>query len=239
MTVTAAFSMKRFLVAATLAGCMFAMAGPALAQSQVSGCDQRVLTAMQAKAEAHVAYDIAATEEIIDKPDSVLAMTCFNAAASISAVQGGRIFSNPTGNGFINSLSPIITNALTAFYDDFDDAIGFLTNTVDYTATALSAGATQNCDGIKDLWDEVTREGVQTGVPYVTMNDLMSGTPPGGVSPTSDFGKNWQSAATQGVFNGVQTAVNALPTPSVPVFTGNNSSCQVLMTLGLHPGPCP
>ena len=55
----------------------------------VKGCNQTVLTAMEAKAQARVAYDVASTEQVLDKPDSVLFMTCFNNSAGNAAANIG------------------------------------------------------------------------------------------------------------------------------------------------------
>ncbi|MCK5659116.1 MAG: hypothetical protein KAH96_04495, partial [Alphaproteobacteria bacterium] len=64
------------------------------AQAQlVEGCNPLVMDAMKAKAQAQVAYDVAVISQLISQPDSVLAMSCFNQAANISAKEGGAIFS--------------------------------------------------------------------------------------------------------------------------------------------------
>ncbi len=75
--------------------------GPA----QIQGCDPAIWAAMTAKAEAQVAYDRAVTAELINKPDSVLTMTCFSDAAGDSAKNGGAIFSGD----FTTQLQTVMT----------------------------------------------------------------------------------------------------------------------------------
>lgn len=220
---------SRYLFAAAAAvGFVIAAAAPSLA-APATGCDPKVLDAMQKKAQARVAYDIAVTEEIVDKPDSVLAMTCFNQAAGVSADKGGSIFSGD----FTAELTPIVGDALTEMYTLFDDSVGDDSGVVDYTATALTN--VYNCNEMDDLWTEVETEGVQAGVPYVTFDELVSGAAPGGAG--TDFTANWGSSG--GVFGDLNAAVTALPTPSVPSFVGDETSCDVLVTAGIIAGPCP
>lgn len=79
----------------------------------VAGCDPVVMDAMNAKAQAQVAYDVAVIRELVDAPESVLDLTCFTSAAGVSAVKGGAVFSGDfttplktlmgvTGNGTYN-----------------------------------------------------------------------------------------------------------------------------------------
>lgn len=205
--------------------CLVAWTGVALAQTApVPGCNPKVLNAMQKKAEAQIAYDIAVTSEIIDQPDSVLAMTCFNKAAGTSAAKGGAIFSGDFSGG----LGPVVSDSLSASYDDFGNALGKKTGSVDYSATALSNSTA--CDGIKNLWNAVKNQGVTQGVPYITFDNLVSGTAPAGAG--SDFTKEWNAAGSgsQKVFANLKTALEdpAYPKPEVPSFAGAKTSCDVL-----------
>jgi hypothetical protein len=76
----------------------------AFAQNVAAGCSQAVWTALNAKAQAQVAYDVAVTRQMINKPDSVLSLTCFSQAAGVSAANGGVIYS---GN-FTTQLATIM-----------------------------------------------------------------------------------------------------------------------------------
>ncbi len=208
-------------------GLVFATQGALAAPA--SGCDPNVLKAMQAKAQAQVAYDVAVTEEIVNKPDSVLAMTCFNQAAGVSAADGGAIFSGD----FTAGLTPVVGDALSDLYNYFGDSLGMDSGSVDYTATAL--GGPYNCDEMDQLWTAVEGQGINTSVPFATFNDLVTGTSPAGAG--TDFAANWTSSS--GEFTALNTAMSALPTLMVPSFAASNTSCDVLVTAGVIPGPCP
>lgn len=221
----------RLILPAVSLACFVFVSASAYAQA-VPGCNPQVLDAMQKKAQAKVAQDVNVTETIVDKPDSVLAMTCFNQGAGSSAFLGGQIFSGD----FTAGLQPVIEDALQAFFDDFMDGAGFETGLVDYAATALTN--TQDCDMIKNLWTAVKDEGINLGVPFATLSNLINGTLPAGADP-DEFTANWNQHTTDGIFTDLQTAITALPVPAVPAFTPNQTACQVLVTAGVLPGPCP
>lgn len=81
------------------------------AGAQVVGCNPAVMNAMNARAQAQMAYDIAVTNEMIDKPDSVLDLTCFSNAAGVSAAVGGSIFSGD----FTAGLNPVVATSPPPF----------------------------------------------------------------------------------------------------------------------------
>ncbi len=95
-----------------LLGATAAMAGGG-SPAMIQGCDPAVWAAMTAKAEAQVAYDRAITAELINKPDSVLTMTCFSEAAGDSAKNGGAIFSGD----FTTQLKTVMTVTGTGAYN--------------------------------------------------------------------------------------------------------------------------
>ena len=177
----------------------------------MAGCDKDVWAAMNAKAQAQVAYDMAVTRELIKKPDSVLALTCFTQAAGVSAVKGGAIFS---GN-FFNGLKSVIPN---------------LGNNNDGNFM---------CTAIDELWKEISTAGINTNVPYATFDDLVNGSVPSGAG--SDYRAGWKSAADAGVFSNFQSAYNALDKKSPPPmdFSDIKSSCDVLLKLKLRTDKCP
>ena len=98
--------------------------------------------------------------------------------AGTAAVKGGSIFSGD----FTSGLQPIIEDALQAFYDDFQDAEGFeamlagLTTQVDYTQTAIADN--QDCDDTKALWSTLKDEGIQKGIPFASLTNLITGALP-------------------------------------------------------------
>lgn len=330
----------------------FVLAAPftALAQSApTEGCAPEVWDAMKAKAEAKVAYDVAVTEQIIKKPDSVLAMTCFNKTAGASAHRTGKIFSdkNSSNSRLGDAIGLVIPDALGAFYDDFKGSAGTTMNipgygnvplqTPAYTvpgininnilnslgippgsiptiqaltgligttgqfnipglgnvsfgsngfsipgvgnfevdtdgnltlagnqgvgtsakpsveygkegiaipdAETVADSAKMECDGVRKLWERVQTEGIQSGVPSVTFQELMDGgsTQPQdlGMVPNSVMAKNWEASGS--IFDNLKTKVDALPAIDVPDFSGQNGEtvCDVLVTAGVLPGPCP
>lgn len=201
----------------------------------VEGCNPAVTTAMNAKAQAQVAYDVAVTEQTVDKPDSVLALNCFNKAAGVSAERGGNLFSGSfIGN---TNFASVITDALSAFFQQFSDSVGYAdgTNIVKYDATNLEDSA--ECPGIEDYWTQIKERGVAKGVPYVTLEDLITGSLPAGVG--EKFQKNWEKAAgTDGIFQTLSNAIGQLPVAAIPAFTNLNSVCAVLGDAGVSAGGC-
>jgi hypothetical protein len=188
------------------------------------------MKAMEAKAQAKVAYDVAVTDQIVNKPDSVLALTCFNQAAGVSAKDGGDIFSGD----FTEDLTPIVSGALEDFYGDFEDSEGIDSASVDYSDTALTD--TFNCTSMEDIWSAMESDGIDTDVPYITFDEMTSGAPPAGAG--GDFAGSWTGAEKNGVFSGLNTAVSDLPRPSVPDFSAASSSCEVLAIAGISSGAC-
>jgi hypothetical protein len=209
----------------------------------VPGCKPEVMNAMKAKAEAKVAYDVAVTEEIVAKPDSVLATTCFNKAAKNSAVKGGGIFSDVPPPGatswtgpLASGLPTVIEEPLSVMYGNFDGAEGREgINSNLYSSNASSLNVSGNdCNGVKDLWSRVEGGGVTGGVPYVTFNDLQNGTIPGGSAAAGDdFTNNFAASTGSGVFSNLKTSMTATQPATAPSFTGNQSSCEVLRTAGV------
>jgi hypothetical protein len=203
------------------------------------GCDQKVLTAMQDKANARVAYDVASTEQVTTKPDSILAMTCFNNAAGEAAVDIGSMFSKD----FSTPLGNIVPDGLTAFYDDFDGAIGKDTNTIDYTQTALGgAGSITSCNYIQDLWTKVKNTGIQPDVPFYRYSDLVNaGSMPNGTSTTGNgvapanttkFYKDWNTSdGTDNDFAKVGTDIGALPKAATPTTFDQYANFQDVCTV--------
>jgi hypothetical protein len=209
---------------------------------KLPGCDDRIMKAMNDKANARVDYDVAETENVIDKPDSILALTCFNNAAGEGALQLGSMFSGD----FTTQLNNIIPDSLTAFYDDFKDAPGNDTGVVDYTQTALGTNI-GSCTYMDDLWTQIKTEGLQKNMPYPLASDYVTGQQPAGgdtVASPSKFDDNWQKASSDNDFGNVSSDIGLLPKAttattllSSPVNT--DDECQVLTKIGMGGSVCP
>lgn len=205
----------------------------------VSGCDPAIKAAMDAKAQAKVAYDVAVTEQVVVKPDSVLAMTCFNRSAGVSAERGGNIFS---GSFLSNTnFASVITDALAAMFEQFADAEGKDNYATDfYTWTAPEDEA--ECSGIQDLWTLIKEKGIAGAggqIPYLTMTDLVTGTLPTGVGDR--FQRNWDTATNDdGIFQNLSDAMDQLPSVGIPDFSAANTDtlCGVLNAAQITGGGC-
>lgn len=199
-------------------------AAPLARAEPIAGCDPKVFDAMKATGQARVAADTAATTEIMNKPDSVLAMTCFNQAAGVSAQKGGSIFS---GN-FTTQLKPVIEPSLSALYPQFEDGVGFESDKVDYGAITLQN--TFNCKEMDDLWTQYESEGIQTTAPPVTFDEILSATPPADAG--EDFTVAWNKAKEQNIFKEANDTVEALIKPDLPGLAAAEGSCDVLKGYG-------
>lgn len=225
LPISAASVTKKLFLSALSVACVVFISAGAHAQA-VEGCSPQVLDAAQKKAQARVLYDVAVTEQIVVKPDSVLAMTCFNQAAGVSAERGGNLFSGSfIGN---TNFASVITDALSAFFGQFADAEGLESTTVEYGNT--TPDNTVDCPGIENLWERIKEKGIATEVPYLTMAQLMDSAIPGGAGDR--FTKNWEAGDTDGIFGDLQAAIAALPVPAIPDFSSANTLCDVIAAAG-------
>lgn len=223
-------------------------APPPAAGALVEGCDQRVLDAAQAKARSLVVYDWAMTEETIDKPDSQLAVTCFNNEAGVAMVEGGTIFSgNLDGHWWSSGVTypynasnpPVwttdtyyttdIEDSLNGFYDEFADAMGNDGGTVDYTQTTVTDATA--CTEEQNLWGDppggtptpqagsVRGEGVQGGVPFLTEDDIRGVSTPGGAGTDYTQEITQDTADITAYDTALQQLAPANIKPVVPAFT--------------------
>lgn len=232
MTNIARFNVKKYVLSCLSVFCVLFFS--TTAQAQIEGCNPDVLAAHQAKGQAKVAYDVAATEQIFVKPDSVLALTCVNRSAGVSAERGGDLFSG----SFISnpSFMSLISDMLTAFFGQFMDAEGFENpgTSVLYSATNLQDN--EECTGVEDMWTRIKEKGVAGGVPMATFQDLIDGILPSGAG--TRFIENWNTANADNIFSNLSTAIGNLPVPNIPSFAGADSICDVINTLG-YSVPCP
>jgi hypothetical protein len=231
---------RAFLVTIASAGilALVSVGAYAAAPATPEGCDPLVEKAQQSKAEARVAYDVAVTEEHIQKPDSTLATTCFNNLSGINASGaaggGGTIFSgefisqSPSGNP--GGVRADIQDALQTFYTAYVDAMGADSGLVDYTQTNLVNNPA--CSETQDLWTEVKQGGVDQGVPYATITDLINGTIPAGAN--TDYTNNWTtSKTTDNNFSTLKADLANQPLPNMPAYNPNADFCTDLMAAGV------
>lgn len=218
-------------------------AAAAQAGGVVEGCDPRVMTAMQAVAEARVATAVAVNDAIYTMDDSVLALTCFNKAATVAAQQSGKIFSGD----FTNVLAPVINDALTAMYTNFaEESNGGKAGAVDYSTGPGSAAqmptspeTSFNCDQIASLWEAVSSSGIKDGLPPVSFDVLVGGSSALNVSlgDTADekMKKSLSSSASKNAFDNAKAANDNLVKVRHPNFSGIKSPCEVLKTAKVIP----
>lgn len=205
----------------TLGGGSSSPPGLSSPSSLPPGADKRVVEAMFARAEALQAYDNAVIEEIIRKPDSVLALTCFEQVAGLVAKNGGNIFSGD----FTLDLKPLIEQTLQNFYQNF------LYGTGGSLVPPSVLSAVYNCTEMDKVWQKASIEGINRKAPYIMLDNLLTGTPPAGAGP--DFLRSWNASKSQGVFSNFKAKMDALPRPSVPDYSAAKSSCDVLKIAGI------
>jgi hypothetical protein len=238
------------LLAATVVGACLVMTGTAQA-SPVEGCDPKVMDAMQATAQARVAADKSVDDEIYTQDDSVLALTCFDQSAKVSADMGGQIFSGD----FTKDITPVVNDALGAMYGNFNDSIAANSTSATlkgiYSKTDMATSLDNNpdkkfkCTAAQELWDYVDNQGIAKGAPYVTFDDLQNGAtaaPAGaGTGNSADpaaprgYLASWNSTNSKDAFTNMNTRVEDLNTARelkpIPNFTDTatiDSPCAVL-----------
>ena len=192
----------------------------------VEGCSTEVMTALKAKAKAKMAYDKAVTEQVVDRPDSVLAMTCFNESAGMAASKAGQTFSGD----FVSESQNLTSSGMSDAY--VEDSGG-------QPATASSTlQGSANCNGMDDAWKELKEEGIEGESPVASLTDMTDGVPPAGAG--DDFTTSWNAAKDKGVFDDLKNAVTALPDPTAQAtdYSVAGSSCDVLAAAGIVSGGC-
>ena len=199
---------------------------------------------MQATAQAKTALDVGITEQLIRKPDSVLAMTCFDQAARVSAQRGGSVFS---GDFWGAGLGNMVQDSMSSMLNNFAGSILQLnpSYTSLFSGTWASFGSllsgSFSCNGMRDLWTDVLNQPINTQVPPLLMSNLSTyattGVLPTGVTATSELGRNLISSL--GVFTNMNTRITALPRAIIPNYSGSTNLSSVLRCSGAMTGPCP
>lgn len=211
-----------------------------------AGCNDTVRQAAQRVADARVAADAAASDQTISQPVSTMMQTCQNQSAGASAAKTGDIFSGD----FMALAQPIVGSALTSMYTDFEDGLNDLFGTA---AASLISGALgglfggggasettleedYSCDGISNTWQAVESRGIQAGVAYPLLSELLNGAVAGG-------GTKYQNSITasggKNIFTDAATAFQAMPKATVPNFSNVNSLCAALNAAGITNPSCP
>ena len=234
------FSVYVFLMAFALV--VLAVGQPALAQQ----CDTRFMEAAQATAKAKSAIDVGITEQLIRKPDSVLALTCFDQAARTSAQRGGQVFSGDFwGVGLNVMVQDSMTNILTNFGGSIlqlDPAYaGLFGAGAGLIFGTLGGGGAFTCTTMRDLWTNVQQRSISQLVPPMTMQDMINsantGVMPPGVTINSELGLNIQRSFP--LFNNVNIRTGALPRAIIPNYSSSTSLGSVLRCSGVSTGACP
>lgn len=231
------------------------------ANALTPGCNADVWDAMTARAQAQLAYDTAVVEEIIEQPDSVLMLTCFDDSLHVTAENGGEIFSGT----FNNRLSDVVGAAADAFVsNNFSHAMGVDiggdlyatgfeaaapsgtlgggTNTLG-TLTGFSptgsGAASYSCDHMQQVWDDLMDGGINTDVPYFSFEDLVdqaNATLP--ADPTAfetNINTNASLISETADSNSAEALINNLPVPAVPTFAAGSTLEDVLTAAGIIP----
>ena len=228
------------------------------ANAVTPGCNTDVWEAMKARAESQLAYDVAVVEEIIEQPDSVLVLTCFDDSMAVTAENGGQIFSGT----FNDYMEDIVGEAADAFVtNNFDHAEGTDIGGTDYYATpqfdvtsALSGGNTlgtltgfsptptaagysYSCDHMQQVWDDVMTAGINGDVPYLSFDELVTqaGTALPADPTAFETNINEDASIIAGSATSAFELIDALPVPAVPDFSASNTLEDVLTAAGITP----
>jgi hypothetical protein len=234
--------MKGFAVFAAAAVLAVFTAVPAFSGAPVEGCDERVLSAMQSTAQARVADSKAIDDEIFTQDDSVLALTCFNQSAAVAAQQAGATFSGD----FRKQLAPVVDDSMKGMLSNFSKfSVGGSTGQVDYNTggaikidSAASTALTFNCDQMSKLWNTVNSQGVNPGVPYSTLKQIID--PADCTRGGSMFNASKCSAASNAQRSQANYNVSvAMPKASVPAMCKNHCKGFLNMMYCFNPGSYP
>lgn len=214
---------SRYLLGAVFG--LFLFSAPAAAQE--AGCNPAVQDALNKKAQASVALDVAQTEQTVVKPDSVLALACGNRSAGGSAERAANFFS---GSFLANpSFQSVIETMLVGMLGQFADAEGQESGVVDYAMTTVEDNAA--CDGVSNLWTRIVEKAIAPGIAFMSLADLVAGNIPGTSGPK--FSDNLQQAVDDGIFANLEAAIQQLPQAGIPDFSAATNACQVLAAAGV------
>jgi len=136
-------------------------------------CDARVWDTMKVRAELETQREVMMNQNLIFKPDSILAYTCFDKMAGHAAKHGGALFTHTqyfgqmiinwgAPNGMDNAMQNVVVNSMSQYLQQnfghsqlggrgqFLGAGGPLNA---YVANPVNAGGTDyNCDVMNAVW---------------------------------------------------------------------------------------
>lgn len=218
---------------------LFIVASPNMSAANVPGCREDVRAAAEATAEARVAGDVAANEEISNQPDSVHALTCSDQAFRVSSSEGGGIFSGD----FTSEMNEIVQDPLqNIISNNFIDSIGNSTEFADVVGNYLSdflgnmlgGGGSFDCPVMQDLYDAYLTTGTNKNVPYLTLEEMIAASSGGDTSNKflMNLAAEWGPG---GVFENLVAARNALPANTIPSAAGAVTFDDVLSAVGILP----
>ena len=199
----------RLLLSVLPAVCIIFLSTSSFAGQVVAGCSEEIWDALDAKAQAQVAYDVAVTREIIEKPASVLKLTCFKDAAGVSGKKGGAVFSGD----FRDDLKTVMP-------------VGPGDN---FVCTEIQ----------KLWSDVIVKKGINEQVPYATFDNLMTGTVPTGAGTEykSGWDAAYNAKVFDNLQTAVN-AMPKPPQPPMD-FSNEKSACDVLKKADIYSGTCP
>lgn len=197
------------------------------------GCDPLVWDAQKAMAEARINADVGVADRIINQPDSVLKLTCFDDAHQVSAKEGGEIFSED----FSSDTAPLIQDVLQDFWDNnnfigtaYRSNFGSVSPDDNNTTSVYtySGNSTYNCQNLNKAWTLSVGEGITDKAPFATIDNLIANSV--GLANINNYQSTMATGNKGGALN---TALTNLPTVTIPAFTGQQTVCQVLTAAGM------
>jgi hypothetical protein len=230
----------RIVLSLTLAF-LFLVSSPNDSHALVEGCRPDVWEATKATAEGRVASSVASSEEIVNQPDSVLALTCADQAFRVSANEGGQIFSGD----FTSEMNQVVNDSMKELLgNNFVDSIGNspeFSNVVGSSLTKLMGGSwpspfgsvSFNCPVMQDIYDDYITSGIDSNAAYLSLDDMVTTAFSG--STATNFLANMSAEGPGGVFDNLQATRTALPPNVIPSATGANSFNDVLSAVGIIP----
>lgn len=220
------------LIATALSCFVFMSSNPA--HALVAGCDPNKFAHMQDRSTLQVGNDLGATQEIIKKMDTVIALTCWPEAAQISANEGGAIFSGAFEGELNNVIGDMVNELLGQFVGSFLESFGTLGTLI---GSWFGWGGGFTCNHMQDMWDDVVTRGINQAAEFLDVDGMIA-TALGGGSASTFIDDNLGAIAP--VAANIQAVITAPPTP-IPNFLGANTLCavQTLNNGGVAPPGCP
>lgn len=206
------------------------MTAQAQSTSSTPGCNDTNYKAMQDARRAQNAVGVAGAEGIYTQPDSVLATSCFDQAARVSAQEGGQIFSGP----FFNEMAPVVMQPMQNLLSvNFLGSIGKDPDFGQIVTTVLTAllggifgggmsGGSFDCPVQQDLYDAALIQGINPNVLPVSIDEAISLVLNGNASTNDRFMAGLMAASQ--IFQDAQNSVNAIPAPTAPPSSQSCSS---------------